>query len=119
VSLLSAGDLTAMRGVLDRSLPESCVIQGGTITSDSGGGGTLAWTNSGTVSCRVAPMRADEQVTGGRLSPDADWIITLPAETNISEESRIVTGGRTFEVDAVRSPRSFEVSCRVEVSEVT
>jgi HK97 gp10 family phage protein/SPP1 family predicted phage head-tail adaptor len=108
MSLLSAADLTSMRGVLNDSLPDSAVIQSRTYTSDSGGGGTATWTAGGTVACRIAPVSGDERAIGGRLSPDAKWIVTLPANTSVSEDQRLVISGTTYEVEAVRGPRSFE-----------
>ena len=108
-----------MRGVLERSLPDTAVIHTRSYVSDGGGGGTLGYTAAGTVSARVAPLTGSEGVTAGRLSPDARWVVTLPAGTSVSEDSRIVISGTTYEVEAVRGPRSFELSRRVEVSEVS
>lgn len=119
MSLLSSGDLAAMRGVLAESLPETAVIQTRSYTSDGGGGGTLAYTAGGTVDARIAPLSGSEETIGERLSPNAQWVVTLPANTTVSEDSRIVISGTTYEVEAVRGPRSYELSRRVEVSEVT
>ena len=118
MSLLTAADITAMRTTLNQSLGGTAVIQSRSYTSDSGGGGTLTWTNSGTVSARISPLTASEEVTGSRLAPEANWIVTLPANTSITEDSRIVMAGTTYEVEAIRGPRTWEVSRRVEVSEV-
>ena len=107
-----------MRGVLNQTLPGTAVIYSRSYTSDSGGGGTLGWTAAGTVSARLAPLTASEQVTGDRLAPEANWVLTLPANTSISEDSRVVVNGGTFEVETVRGPRSYELSRRVEVSKV-
>lgn len=119
MSMLSEGDLTGMRAVLADSLPDVCVIQtlGGTV--DANGEGAASWTNAGTVACRIAPTAGDERLHSDRISEDADWIITLPAETAITPASRIVSAGVSFNVTAVRAPRSYEVSRRVEATEVT
>ena len=118
MSLLSANDLTTMRGVLNESLPGTAVVQSGTFTSDAGGGGTQAWTASGTFDCRLAPRSGDEREIGDRTSSDADWVITLPALTSIEVDDRILTHGGTFSVVALRAPRSYEVSRRVEAREL-
>lgn len=116
--LLTAADITAMRATLNQSLPGTAVIYSRSYVSDSGGGGTMSFTAAGTVAARIAPLTALEEVTGDRLAPEANWVVTLPAETTISEDSQVVIGGGTFTVEAVRGPRSFELSRRVEVSKV-
>lgn len=118
MTLLTAADITNMRTVLDQSLPGTAVIYARSYTSDGGGGGTIGFTVSGTVSARIAPLTASEEVAGDRLAPEANWLLTLPANTSITADSQVVMGGGTFAVEAVHGPRSFEVSRRVEVSKV-
>lgn len=119
MTLLSDQDLTSMRSVLAESLPDTCVIQtlGGTV--DANGEGVQGFTAAGTVDCRLAPMRGDERERGDRISEDADWIVTLPAETSVSVASRLVIDGSAYDVAAVRAPRSWEISRRVEATKVT
>jgi head-tail adaptor len=119
MSLLSDAQLTRMRTQVNRSLPGTAIIQRQIWTDNAGGGGTLSWTAAGTVACRIAPIRAEEEEYADRISLDAKWMVTLPALTNISETNRILTGGTTYEVESVASPRTYEVSCRVGVNEVT
>jgi head-tail adaptor len=118
--LLTAGDLASMRTTLNQSLPGTAVIQTSSLTPDGMGGGTTAWTASGTVACRLASMASsDEREVGDRISPDADWILTIPANTTITRNSRVTTGGVNYQVCAMRAPRSYEVSRRVELKEET
>jgi len=116
--MLSESDLTNMRTVLNDSLPGTATLTSGTIVSDSGGGGTTTFAASGTVDCRVAPVGGSDREVADRLSSEADWIITLPAQTSIQTDDRIVTNGGTFAVVAVHSPRSYEISTRVEARQL-
>jgi len=43
----------------------------------------------------------------------------MPALTDVNETDRVVINGSTYEVTSVASPRTYEVSCRVGVNEVT
>jgi SPP1 family predicted phage head-tail adaptor len=115
--MLSNADLASMRATAEQALPGTAVIQGGTLTSDSGGGWTEAFTASGTVSCRVAPITGTEREDGARISATSEYVITLPAETTVETNDRIVVAGITYNVTAVRD-RSWEVTRRVEVRKV-
>lgn len=118
--MLTAADLASMRAVLEQSLPGTAVIQSGTLASDNGGGYTETFTAAGTVACRIAPVvnrGGAEGETGGRIEADAQYVITLPAETTIETDDRIVADGVTYNVVAVRD-RSWEVSRRVEARKI-
>jgi hypothetical protein len=52
------------------------------------------------------------------MDPNAKWIVTLPANTTVDLDNRILTGGGTFSVLAIRAPRSYEVTRRVEVDQL-
>lgn len=116
--MLSDSDLTAMRETAEASLAGTAVIQTLTRTSDSGGGFTEGWASAGTVDCRIAPIRGDEREIGERISPDADYVITLPWDAAVTTDSRIVSNGGTFNVEAIRD-RTWPVTKRVEVVKET
>lgn len=112
--MLSSADLSSMRTEAARALPGTAVIYSQTSTSDGGGGGSIAWTAAGTVSCRLAPLRGDEREIADRISPDADFIVTLPVTASVTTNSRLLISGGTFNVAAIRD-RDYEVTQRVEV----
>lgn len=107
-----------MRTAASRALPGTAVVQTSTWVSDGGGGGTTAWAASGTVDCRLAPFgasRGEERLSGGRISPDADSVVTLPSGTAVDADDQLVISGGTYSVVHVRE-RSWETSRRVEVT---
>lgn len=106
-----------MRTVAEQALPGTAVIQSGTLASDGGGGWTETFTASGTVSCRVAPVTGVENEVGDRVAAESQYVITLPAETTVETDDRIVVAGVTYNVTAVRD-RSWEVTRRVEAEKV-
>jgi hypothetical protein len=120
VTLLTEAELDRMRSVAAEALPGTAVIQSASWVSDGGGAGTTTFTASGTVACRIAPIttgRVKEGEVGDRMSPDAQWIVTLPAETAIDLDKRIATNGGTFDVLAIHAPRGYEITRRVEVDQ--
>jgi len=117
--MLQDTEIAAMRATAAGSLPGTAVINSGTLVSDGGGGYAESFGAGGTVPCRIAPANAGEGEVGGRISSDAEWIITLPAETSVDTDDQIVSGGKTFTVVAIRGPRSYEVTRRVEARSLT
>jgi head-tail adaptor len=117
---LTDAEIDRMQAVGDAHLAGTAVIQRATAVSDSGGGGSISWANVGTVAARFAPVPTrSEDVEGGRLSPDIDSIVTVPAHTDIRTEDRLTTASRTFAVTNVHDPQTWEVNRRLEASEVT
>ena len=103
------------------SLAGTAIIQTQSYQSDGGGGGTVAWTNAGTIPFRIATLTAgDERVAGGRIHPDTEYIGTAPAGSDvITDDAQILYGSQTFAVTAIHAPRTWEVSRRVELKEVS
>lgn len=116
--MLSESELTAMRETAGSALPGTAVVYSQQWVSDGGGGGTTTWTPSGTVSCRIAPLNGageSEVVTGARITPEADAIVTLPYGTSITTEARLLIDGGTYNVEAIRL-RHYATTVRVEVT---
>lgn len=113
---LTDSELAAMRTTAEEYLPGTAIIQSRQFTDDGGGGGTLAWTNAGTVDCRIAPISGSEREIADRIAEDASYIVTLPAATSVTLQSRLIVNGGTFNVLADRT-RDWEITRRVEVGE--
>lgn len=119
--MLTAGELSSMRSTAGAALPDTAVIQTQAWVSDGGGGGSTAWTSSGTVNCRLAPATgqgAMEDETGERITPEAEFVCTFDSTVAIDTDSRVITSGGTFNVEAVRT-RSWNLSTRAELRRET
>lgn len=119
---LSAAELADMADEVEAvALAGTAVIYTRTWTADTRGGGSVAYTASGTAACAIAPQTPPqdaEPTTGSRITPESDWIVTLPASQAITPEARLAIDGTTYEVTALHAPRTYEVARRVEVSVV-
>jgi hypothetical protein len=121
VSLFSAAEIADMRATSAESRQGTAVILREVRVSDGGGGGTVSWVPSGTVSCRVAPIASageGEHVEGERLQPDSEVVFSFPADTDVDHNCRIEYGDETFSATAVRGPFSVELDRRVEAKEL-
>jgi hypothetical protein len=117
--MLTAADLASMRETIEDSLPDVAVIKTRSWVSDGGGGGTTTYTAAGTVECRVAPISAAEKYQGERIHPDTEYVFTFPYDAAIPGDAVITVGSINYTVTGQRSPRSWEISRRVEAKEVT
>ncbi len=117
---LSALELSTMQAAATAFLGSgTAIVQTRADVSDSQGGFTTTWAASGTALCRVSPAgQGREAVVAAKLTTISPWVVTLPVNTTVSAANRVVVGTRTFEVNAVMAPMSWEVTRRVICSEV-
>lgn len=120
--MLTDGEIAWMREELELAMPDEAIILTATDTSDGQGGNTQGWTAAGTVPCRLSPrvtQMGQEPGFGDRQAAVADWIVTLPAETALTEEQRLQVDTTVYDVTRVRAPRSWELSCRADLTKIT
>ncbi len=117
---LSAGELHSMRHTSDTFLAGTAVIHTATRASDGQGGETWTYAASGTVAARLAPegLRGGENIVGGRVVEVSPWILTVPFDTTIDEDDRVIYAGVTYEVSEVLTRTPEEIARRVRVVEV-
>jgi head-tail adaptor len=117
--MLDASMLAAMRDAIEELLPDTCTILSVTRTPDSKGGWTEAWgTASSSVACRLDMKSGVEQLQGGGVEPYKSYALSLPYDTTITTEYRVVHSGTTYNVKTVNTNQSWIAVRRVEL-EVT
>lgn len=124
--MLSAEQLNSIRETVGTSLPDRCAIVRNTRTQDAVGGWSDAWADVAvSVPCRLGTAstrrQANEQLAAQQLHPDADWTVTMPADTDVTTDDRIridTLGGRLLEVLGVSGPRSWSAETVAGVREL-
>lgn len=120
--MLTAGALELMRGRIEDTFDQTCVVvrEAGTAVSDGMGGFNAGTTAAGTYTCRIAPtIRLPiEALTADQVQSIGTHIVTLPALTDVRPSDRIVSGTRTFSVTGGTGDRSYELSKRVLCTEI-
>lgn len=118
--MLSAQELQDMQNTLEDSLSSTCVIQRQNNTTDNYGGYTEGWANFAVnVPCRVSPAPADRGynvLVAGAPKSVGEWLITLPPDTNVTVDDRIIWNSRYFQVRVVID-RTDEIALRLYASE--
>lgn len=121
--LVPTGAVATVNRLLGRMRDDTCVIQRPTSGTDAGGAPISGYTpvDPDGVPCKVTtPGRAPvEAISGGRVVPLVDYEISLPPDTDVRNEDRIVVNGRTLYVVADRDAVShgFELKVLVKASE--
>lgn len=119
-TFLNGRAVERLRGLQWLSFSETVTIQTPQTTSDSGGGGTIAWQNAGTTSGRIYPVtiRGKGGIIGGQLNERSTHFLSMPPATSIDTADRVLIAGRgTFEV-TMALETTDALSTRVEVVQV-
>lgn len=103
---LTAGELAGLRADIESTFTELAEVQRKTDVSNGRGGHTATWSIQEVVPCRrplPQNLRApsSEGVLAGQMQSVIEWIIAVPAGTDVRAADRIVIGTRTFEVNNV------------------
>jgi head-tail adaptor len=110
-----------LRGLADAFLPDLADVSRYTETNTADGP-TQDWQTVATgIPCRISPagIAANEQVEASAQIVAANrWTVWLPAETDLTVLDRIVSNGRTFEVQRVTA-RSYETTREIVCRELT
>lgn len=80
---------------------DTCLIRRKTAGSpDAGGGIDPSFTDGETVGCRVMSRQRAAQVgiVGGRVTPEADYVVAVPRGTTVDQHDQVVTKGETLTV---------------------
>lgn len=103
-TFFNGGAATQLRGLRWLVLSEAGSIGAGSITSDSGGGGSVTWSYGSEVPCRIDPIgdRSRDSLVAGRIDERSTHRVTVPSGTELTGASTFAISGRgTFEVTAV------------------
>jgi hypothetical protein len=116
----TADELARMRATAQSSMFDSCAVTRLTQASDGAGGQTETWATVATVACRVTPqvIRGRDLDIAERIAMSQQFIITVPAGTNVLVSDRIVSGGVTYEVVSAGAPHTLETGRQVTVNKV-
>lgn len=121
MTYITPGELHTMRATTQQTLAGTAVISRPAYVPDGQGGGTQTFAAAGTVACNIAPYKSragDERVIADRLQTALGFYLTVPALTDIAMADRVVCGGGTFEVVALREPRTVEIVRRAVIAQI-
>lgn len=117
---LSTKELDRIRSDIGDTLPDTCTIMSPTYTQDNFGGFTQVFgTASANVPCRLDVIKPREQVIDGKNTHFTQFMVSLPWDTTISPNYRVVIGSDTFNVVGISPAKSWNVVKRAVVEAVS
>lgn len=110
--MISNPQLTAIRTQVNATLLGAGTIYTYARTADGIGGGTVAYTASGTVACTVAPPKpaGREVIIADGVRNVSQWTIAMPWGTTVDLRDRVASMGHTFEVAATNAAQTGSVA---------
>lgn len=115
----TASELEIAQAEIADLLPQTATIQRRTLTDDTAGGKVAAYADVSAVACRLAFAGSKDEPTqtdraeAGRIVAQVQYVITLPALTEIEATDRLVIDGATYELLSPVTVRFDEVSKRL------
>ena len=117
---ISAADLAQMRDDIEELMPDTCTIQSVTLASDGQGSMTETWgTALASVACRLDFIRGNETLTSGAVQPNTTAMLSLPYDTAITTEHRVVHDSVTYNVTSVNKGQSWNIVKRAVLEVVS
>lgn len=112
-------DLTKMQAEQEKQMPETVYVQRLTRVSDGAGGWSEVWNTVATTKGRIglANWQPNEAEIAGRVQNRQKYVVTLPADTELTEQDRLQINGRQFEIIGI-ARRSEMTALRVTCVEV-
>ena len=115
---LSNADLEFMRADAEALMPGTAVIYTLSRTADSMGGWSDTWTASGTAYCRLDAMSGRETIAGQAVQPYHGYTLTLPWNTTITTNNKVVIDSESFLVKSVDKTKTWPVTRRVYLERI-
>lgn len=117
---LNSKQLSHMRAAAEALMPDTCQLQTVTRTADGAGGWTESWSVSATVACRVDAMisRNRSEAQAAREAKIVYYTLTVPWDTTLELDMRVVHGGVTYEVVEAHGDDSWPVTRRARLAVV-
>lgn len=125
MALISSSELSFLQDMVEETFDQSCTIQQKAVTPDSFGQNTEVWSTVAIVMVGVALPKSEVlKAYAERIGSLATWLVKFPlGTTTVSEQQHlIITDGQgnsqTLVVQALLSPRSYELYLGVLASEI-
>lgn len=116
MTLISQSDLTFMRATEEQAMSSTAVIYRPTYTNGALGSQLQSWVAYGTVACDIWPIpRFDrERSSGNQELSKGEFYISVPHNTTVTVQDRLIIDSRTYEITFVPLNQSWLTNLRLE-----
>lgn len=115
--MLTSDELATLRAEMLDLMPDTCVIQRPATTVGSAGFAAKTYSAVGTAACRLDPLKKqlDKEVLAMQETTAYYRQLTVPYDTDLRAEDKVVIGGRTYEVRQLDDDHSLRAVRRAVV----
>lgn len=110
-------DMRSMQAAQIDTMNDTVYVQRLTKISDETGGYSQTWSTVATTTGRIAPRRMRELEVAGKITSLQEYVITLPANTAVTEKDRLQIDGKQYEIVGIER-RTAQTALRINCMEV-
>lgn len=119
MGFVSDAELTKMRSAVSAVLTGTCTVKARVMGLDALGAGTIGWTSTANVACRLSPITVKNHSSEGeQFHVHAGWQIVLPHDQAVDSGDRITVGSDDYEVLTVEDATTLKTAKRALVRRV-
>mgnify|MGYP003426296272 FL=1 len=112
--MITSSELAWMRATENQAMASTAIIQAPNYTSGALGSVLQSYVAVGTVSCDIWPIKASEKSSSNQEISQGDFYISVPYNTSVTVENRLVIDSKTYEVTFVPLSQSWLTNLRLE-----
>ena len=114
--MITYTELAWMRATENQAMSSVATILSPSYSNTALGLQEESWTNVGTVSCDIWPIAKNdrEKSTGNQEISKGEFYISVPFNTSVTVENRLVIDSKTYEVTFVPLNQSWLTNLRLE-----
>ena len=112
--MITADDLEWMIETENECLGSTAVLYSPSYTAGALGNTVQTWVNAGTINCDVWPIDSSEQSSGNQEIAKAQFYISVPYNTDVNVEDRLIISNVTYEVTFVPISQTWATNKRLE-----
>lgn len=119
MSLLTAGDMAAMRAAQNAALPDTCTRTRTPLVADDMGGQKAGTPTVASYACRLSNRGVPAQYEAmGAVLGQQLWMVTLPYNADVIAEDVLTIGAQNMRVLGIASGGAWETATRAVCVEV-
>jgi head-tail adaptor len=113
--MLTSAELAWMIDTENQAMASTAIIQSPVYTSGTFGSVLQSYSNVGTVSCDIWPIKQGvERSSGNQELSQGEFYISVPYNTSVTVQNRLVIDSKIYEVTFVPLSQSWLTNLRIE-----
>lgn len=118
MQLLTSLDIIHITAMQADLMPDTCTLREISQTGDGSGGWTEGTSDTAGVPCRLMYGSGNEAIQANTVMPSRQYTVTIPATYTLTQKTRVIKAGITYEVTSVNEGASMQTAKRATLTRV-